>query len=130
MTMFIRDDWTLFRNLTTLGQRAGVSQDAIAAVVFKELVDNALDEAGQCGYGLTKDGKGFYVQDDGKGLPGTDEEIAALFSIARPLTSSKLIRLPARGALGNGLRVVVGAVLASGGTLTVKTNGRTVPSHW
>ena len=33
-------------------------------------------------------------------------------------------RLPTRGALGNGLRVVAGAVLASGGRLTVKTRGR------
>ena len=67
---------------------------------------------------------GLFVEDDGDGLPGTDAEIAALFSVARPLSSSKLLRLPTRGALGNGLRVVAGAVLASGGTLTVKTRGR------
>ena len=123
MTMFRREDWTLFRNLSTLGQRAGVTQDVIPALLAKELVDNALDAAGQCRYGQTKDG-GLYVEDNGTGLPGTDEEIAALFSVARPLSSTKLLRLPTRGALGNGLRVVAGAVLASGGTLTVKTRGR------
>ena len=47
-----------------------------------------------------------------------------MFSISRPLVSSKLWRLPTRGALGNGLRVVAGAVLASGGWLTVETRGR------
>ena len=121
--MFKREDWTLFRNVSTLGQRAGVTQDVIAAVVVKELADNALDAAGQCRYGRTPDG-GLYVEDDGAGLPGTNEEIAAIFSVARPLSSSKLLRLPTRGALGNGLRVVAGAVLASSGTLTVKTRGR------
>ncbi|MGA2033924.1 MAG: hypothetical protein ABSG68_16880 [Thermoguttaceae bacterium] len=123
MDLFKREDWTLFRNLSTLGQRAGVTQEVLPALVLKELVDNALDAAGQCGYGRTEDG-GLFVEDEGDGLPGTDAEIAALFSVARPLSSSKLLRLPTRGALGNGLRVVVGAVLASGGELTVKTCGR------
>ncbi len=123
MDLFSRQDWTLFRNLSTLGQRAGIGQDAIPQLVAKELVDNALDAAGTCRYGRTPDG-GLYVEDDSDGLPGTDADVAALFSVARPLSSSKLLRLPTRGALGNGLRVVAGAVLASGGTLTVKTRGR------
>ena len=122
MDLFARQDWTLFRSLSTLGQRAGVAQDVIPALVVKELVDNALDVAGTCRYGRT--GRGLFVEDDGDGLPGTDEEVAGLFSVARPLSCSKLLRLTTRGALGNGLRVVAGAVLASGGTLTVKTRGR------
>ncbi len=121
-TLFCREDWTLFRNLSTLGQRAGVSQGMIPALVVKELVDNALDAGADCHFGSTRDG--LYVEDDGAGLPGTDVEVAGLFSVARPLSSSKLLRLPTRGALGNGLRVVTGAVLASGGMLTVKTRGR------
>ena len=44
-----------------------------------------------------------------------------MFSINRPLVSTKLLRLPTRGALGNGLRVVAGAVVASNGSLTVIT---------
>src|SRR5271170_3965018 len=67
-----------------------------------------------------------WVEDDGPGIPGSDEDVASLFSIARPLTSSKLVRLPTRGALGNGLRVVAGAVLGSGGTLRVSTRGRSL----
>jgi len=120
--MFTRDDWTLFRQLETLGQKAGVAKDKIPCLVAKELVDNALDATGACRYGLL--GGGFYVEDDGQGIEGTDDEIAKLFSVARPLTSSKLLRLPTRGALGNGLRVVTGAVLASGGSLVVSTRGR------
>src|SRR5262249_4539149 len=52
--------------------------------------------------------------------------------ISRPLVSTKLLRLPTRGALGNGLRVVAGAVLASGGRLTVITRNRRIelrPEH-
>jgi hypothetical protein len=84
-------------------------------------VDNGLDhpsaevQAGCAGTDLA------YVEDNGPGLDGTPEEIASLFSIRRPMRSSKLLRLPQRGALGNGLRVVSGAVLASGGSLAVIT---------
>lgn len=121
--MYQRDDWTLFRSLETLGQKAGVSKSELAKLIAKELTDNALDEGGSCRVGLL-DGNGFFVEDDGGGIEGTDDEIARLFSISRPLTSSKLLRRPARGALGNGLRVVTGSVLATGGTLCVATRGR------
>lgn len=131
---FVREDWTLFRNLNTLGQRAGVSPGLLSSVVLKELVDNALDIAGNCridtiynelGYAV-----GFAVEDDGPGMPGgTPEENANYFSISRPLISSKLWRLPTRGALGNGLRVVAGYVIASGGDIAVCTKGERLDLH-
>jgi hypothetical protein len=93
--------------------------------VAKELTDNALDAGNSFEIGFSPNG-GFFVADSGKGIPGDNDAIARLFSIRRPLTSSKLIRLPTRGALGNGLRVVVGAVFASQGSLTVKTHGRSL----
>lgn len=123
MSYFEREDWTLFRSLETLGQKAGVPREKIPRLVAKELTDNALDAAESCTFKVLKTGR-FHVKDEGPGLPGTDEEIAAMFSVARPLTSSKLLRRPTRGALGNGLRVVAGAVLASRGELIVKTRGR------
>jgi hypothetical protein len=119
-----REDWVLFRNLATLGQKAGVPVERLPRLVARELVDNALDAGGACHFGKLEGG--FFVDDNGPGLPGTDEEIAALFSVRRPMMTSKLIRLPTRGALGNGLRVVAGAVLASGGRLVVSTRGRTI----
>ena len=45
------------------------------------------------------------------------------------MISTKLLRLPTRGALGNGLRVVAGAVLASGGFLVVTTRNRRIELH-
>jgi hypothetical protein len=47
-----------------------------------------------------------------------------LFSVNRPLVSSKQLRLPTRGMVGNGLRVTMGAVAAFDGTIVVKTRGR------
>ena len=119
--IFTAQDWAGFRSLRTLPRKAGVPEEELVPLVLKELVDNALDSGGEV---EVDDDETFVVQDDGAGIPGTDEEIAALFSIGRPLASSKALRMPTRGALGNGLRVVVGTVLASGGTLAVATRGR------
>lgn len=113
----------LFRNVNTLGQKAGVPADRLAALIVKELVDNALDAGASVALDGGDDGH-YVVTDDGPGIPGSDEEVARLFSIRRPLQSSKVLRLPTRGALGNGLRVVAGGVLSTGGHLVVETRGR------
>ena len=125
MSDFTREDWTKFRSLGELPRAAGVPVAELKKLVAKELADNALDASGACRVGLSADGA-FWVEDDGPGISGTPGEIADLFSIKRPLTSSKQLRLPTRGALGNGLRVVSGYALAMGGTLTVCTSGRTL----
>jgi hypothetical protein len=122
---FEREDWTLFRSLSTLSQKAGVPVHLLPKLVLKELADNALDAGATVRVGHLVDG-GWYVEDDGPGIAGDPADIARLFSIRRPLVSSKLLRLPTRGALGNGLRVVAGAVLASGGRLVVATRGRRI----
>lgn len=125
--MFEREDWVLFMSLGTLGQKAGVTQDRLAEVVIKELVDNALDAGADPALVEARyDAPIFVVRDHGPGIAGTDVSIAELFSIRRPLRSSKLLRLPTRGALGNGLRVVIGAVIASGGGIEVSTRGRSL----
>jgi hypothetical protein len=121
-SMYVHDDWTLFRNVTTLGQKAGVATGDLPRLIAKELVDNGLDAAGACTVGLLPDG-GLYVEDEGPGIAGGAEGVAGLFCVRRPLLSSKLIRLPTRGCLGNGTRVVGGAVLATGGRMFVATRG-------
>jgi hypothetical protein len=123
---FEREDWSLFRTVEGLQQKAGVAKNELFRLVLKELVDNGLDEGAEVRVGSLPNG-GYFIEDDAHGIAGTPEEVAQLFSIARPMISTKLLRLPTRGALGNGLRVVAGAVLASQGSLTVITrNHRTV----
>jgi hypothetical protein len=121
---FEREDWALFRTVEGLQQKAGVAKHDLARLVLKEIVDNALDEGAKVR--IDECGDGYFVEDDGRGIDGTPHEIARLFSIGRPLVSTKLLRLPSRGALGNGLRVVAGAVLASQGKLAVITRNRRI----
>jgi hypothetical protein len=124
---FEREDWTLFRTLDGLQQRAGVVKDKLSRLVLKELTDNGLDEGARVRIGSLPNLKGgYFVEDDGSGIDGTSEEIAQLFSIRRQLQSTKLLRLPRRGALGNGLRVVAGSVLVSKGSLVVVTRNRRI----
>jgi hypothetical protein len=122
---FEREDWSLFRTVEGLQQKAGVPATRLRRLVLKEITDNGLDAGAGTEVGQI-DGHGFYVADNGSGLDGTPQEIAELFSIVRPLVSTKLLRLPTRGALGNGLRVVAGAVLASEGSLIVITRNRRI----
>ncbi|EAY31281.1 hypothetical protein [Microscilla marina] len=124
--LFTQPDWQLFTNINTLPQQAGVSKHLLPRLIAKELTDNALDVDTQVHVFHPEEGKPgtFVVKNLGKGFDASDEEIADFFSVKRPLTSSKRFRLPSRGALGNGLRVVTATVFCLEGTLTVATNGR------
>jgi hypothetical protein len=119
-----RPDWTLFRTIEGLQQKAGVPARLLRRLVVKELADNALDEGAHVS--VSEVGGTYVIEDDGRGIEGGPEAIARLFSIGRPLLSTKLLRLPTRGALGNGLRVVAGAVLASHGSLVVVTKSQRI----
>ncbi|WP_299458697.1 hypothetical protein [uncultured Microscilla sp.] len=124
--LFTQPDWQLFTNINTLPQQAGVSKHLLPRLIAKELTDNALDVDTQVRVFHPEEDKPgtFVVKNLGKGFDASDEEIAEFFSVKRPLTSSKRFRLPSRGALGNGLRVVTATVFCLEGTLTVATNGR------
>jgi hypothetical protein len=124
---FTQADWQLFTNLNTLPQQAGVSRHQLPKLVAKELMDNALDTNAEVEISHQNNGQfedTIIIKDKGKGIRGSNDEIASLFSMNRPLTSSKRLRLPSRGALGNGLRVVTATVYCTSGTLEVATKGR------
>ena len=106
--------------LATLPQKAGCQPEDLRRVVLKELVDNALDAG--AAVSLDHADGAWIVTDDGPGIDPA--EVPRLFAVGRPLRSSKLVRLPLRGMLGNGLRVVAGAVAATEGSLVVETRGR------
>ena len=127
MDLFTRDDWRLFTSYTTLPQKAGVARDDLDRVVLKELLDNALDAGTDCG--VLEDFDGF-VSITNRGTGMTKSTIEKIYSVNRPLVSSKLLLMPTRGALGNGLRVVSGAVIATAGDLFVTSKGKVYEISW
>jgi hypothetical protein len=115
------EDWREFLDPHTLPRKAGCEPDQIGRVLIKETVDNALD-SGADSVTLVGDARTVTVTDNG---PGLDREtILRVFALNRPLLSSKRQRLPTRGMLGNGLRVVMGAVAAFEGKITVTSRGQ------
>jgi hypothetical protein len=127
LMFFEYEDWSLFRTIDGLQQRAGVPKNQLSRLVLKELADNGLDNGATVRVASLPPEDGSYiVEDGGTGIDGGPEAIARLFSINRPMISSKRLRLPTRGALGNGLRVVAGAVLASAGSLAVTTRNQRI----
>jgi hypothetical protein len=128
-TLLRRQDWMDLRDKNRISNRAGVPYRDLPKVVVKELVDDALDASGDVRLGIVSGDPGqftFFVSNEGPGLAGSNEEIAELYSMSRHLASSKMVRLPTRGMLGNGLRVVAGVVHVADGVLKVSTNGRTL----
>ena len=117
--MFERADWHLFLDRSTLPQKAGCQPHDLGKLVLKELVDNALDTG--AAVTLKRDPGVYIVTDDGPGIDPA--KVPELFAVNRPLLSSKLQRLPLRGMLGNGLRVVMGAIATHGGTIAVASRG-------
>lgn len=117
---FIRTDASLFLHPDRLSQKAGAPKHHLRRMALKELVDNALDASPTARLTRIADDI-FRVEDDGPGL--APQKVAALFSVTRPMLSTKLIRRPTRGAVGNGLRVATGAAFASGGSVAVASNG-------
>jgi hypothetical protein len=116
------EDWFAFLTIDGLVKKAGVGEQGLPQLIIKELTDNGLDASPDTTVNL-KDGW-VAVQDAGPGIPGTDDDVAALYSISRPQRSSKFYRKPSRGCMGHGTRVVAGSVVASNGELYVSTRGR------
>ena len=121
-----RPDTALFATLQGLQMQSGVPIHHLRRLALKEMVDNALDAADAAGrpgqVRLEQVGDNAYVvADHGVGMAGTPAEIASLFSLGRVMISSKFWRLPSRGCLGNGLRIIVGTLAATGGTIEVTT---------
>jgi hypothetical protein len=112
-------DWRVFTSWQTLQQKAGCQPDKLRKIIIKELVDNALDAGANVSLEFV-DGT-WMITDDGAGLDPDD--VPHLFCVNRSLQSTKLRRMPLRGMLGNGLRVVMGAVAASNETVVVETRG-------
>jgi hypothetical protein len=55
LKMFEREDWTLFRTVEGLQQKAGVPASRLRRLVLKELGDNALDTGAEIKFGQIAD---------------------------------------------------------------------------
>ena len=66
---FERADWTSFRTIEGLQQKAGVAQNKMRRLVLKELADNALDTGARLRIGQLPGG-GYFVEDSGSGIEG------------------------------------------------------------
>jgi hypothetical protein len=126
-----RPDTALFATLGGLAIQSGVPGNRLLRLIIKELVDNACDAADAAGRpgAVTVERMtscSYRIADQGHGIPGTPEEIGALFSLDRPMISSKFWRRPLRGAMGNGIRCIAGGCAATGGTIEVTTRGQCV----
>jgi hypothetical protein len=116
---FTRADWQVY--ISNLPQGAGVLLTHNRALVLKELVDNALDEMDRVGQPgrvtLTQDSEDIYtVTNQGRGeIRRNNSRTGSRF--AKGMVSSKQWRRPTRGCVGNGLRVIVGAVASGGGRI-------------
>jgi len=122
------DERSLFFTRNGLQTWTGVQECQLIPLAVKELTDNALDAAESRKEFSVEDVEmglipgGFYVQDCGPGMER--EDMLKAFTVRRSLFSSKRhMRLPTRGAMGNGLRVVGGVAVAFGAELTVHNNG-------
>lgn len=104
----------------TLCRRAGCSASELALVAAKELIDNAFD-ASPKGVSIVLEDQTLIVHDQGPGL--SEDQATRIFNVRRPSLSSKRWRLARRGALGNGVRVVMGVAHVSGGSLAVESRG-------
>ena len=78
---FSRPEWTLFRSIETLGQKAGVPVNILARLALKELADNALDAGASVEIGETDDG-GYFVENDDK-RTGAQESFQQVKFVAR-----------------------------------------------
>jgi hypothetical protein len=65
---FEREDWSLFRTIEGLQQRAGVTETKLIRLVLKELADNGLDIGADVRVGELPDGR-YFVEDDGSARP-------------------------------------------------------------
>ncbi len=117
---FVRTDASLFLHPDRLSQKAGAPKHLLRRMAIKELVDNALDAAPKAILTMV-DADTFIVEDNGAGIDPA--KVPTMFSVTRPMMSTKLIRRPTRGMVGNGNRVVAGSAFASGGGLIVESHG-------
>ena len=123
--MLSREHWYAYTSPSTISHETGVPLSEMLCSNAKEVTDNALDWADRhgCPGAVTVALEGSHTiivrNCAGPGWSASPEELAQVFSLARGSISSKLWRLPTRGAMGRGLRQITGSVASGPGTITI-----------
>ena len=115
-----------------LGRRTGQPPDMFAAVVLKELLDNALDACESVaaapkifvetyqradGGSLT-----ISVSDNAGGIP--PETVAGILDFNVSISDKSVYRSPTRGQMGNAWKTIIGIPYALGGKKPITITGR------
>jgi hypothetical protein len=130
--MVSRAHWHAYTSPSTISQETGVPISDMLRSVAKELTDNALDWCDKhgCPGEVTVAMEGTHtiiVTNAGPPWDAEPEKLAQIFSLARGSISSKLWRLPTRGAMGLGALQITGSVASGDGAITISScNRRTV----
>src|SRR3954452_22741101 len=123
-----RPDTLQFQSIEGVCRMAGEPLHRLRRLIAKEVTDNALDACDRAGcpgaVTIEREHNRYTVIDQGGGIAGDPAALADLFSTGRAMLSGKFWRMPTRGVLGNGLRVMVAVVALSDSTITVETRGR------
>jgi anti-sigma regulatory factor (Ser/Thr protein kinase) len=100
---YTSDEWRAFVDPAGLQRKAGASWQDMPTLILREVADNAADAANGAGVWLESvvidDCKWWLIEDHGDGIK--PDQVARVFSVNRPLESTKHVRRISRGMLGN-----------------------------
>ena len=99
-----QQDWMRFLTSEGLAEKAGCPKSMFPKMIVKEFADNATDIGGY-NYKIDLIDQVIAIKNGGEGI--SPNEVRRIFSIKRPLRSSKHWRRGERGALGNGIRAAL-----------------------
>jgi hypothetical protein len=124
-TLFSTDRAAEYFTVSELQSQTGQPRERFAAVILKELVDNALDAAETAGVApeivikveRTESELRVAVGDNGPGIaPAT---VGRILDFTTRTSDKAVYRAPTRGAQGNAVKTVLGIPVALGGTAPV-----------
>ena len=99
-----QQDWMRFLTSEGLAEKAGCPKSMFTKMIVKEFADNAAD-IGDYKYKIDLTNQIVAIKNGGDGI--SPDEVRRIFSIKRPLRSSKHWRRGERGALGNGIHAAL-----------------------
>ena len=114
-------NWMRFLTSEGLAEQAGCPKSMFPQMIAKEFADNAAD-IGDYRYKIDLAEQVLAISNGGDGI--STDDVCKIFSIKRPLLSSKHWRRGERGALGNGIRAALAGCRICDVELNVVSQGK------